>query len=103
MVVKCCEVCLNVNETSTFTSAFTVETHIINHKFNCNEKCSVYLLTCNCCKKQYMGQQPTNSVLDVTIIKVIVGNINAVKHKCSNTYMSVFAVATIIVLEVMCQ
>ena len=50
-----------------------------------------------------MGQQPTNSVLVGTIIKVIVGNINAVKHKCSNTYMSVFAVATIIVLEVMCQ
>ena len=32
------------------------ENYIINHKFNCNDKCLVYLLTCNCCKKQYVGQ-----------------------------------------------
>ena len=50
------EVCLNVNETSTFDSTVTGETYIINHKFNCNDKCLVYLLTCNCCKKQYVGQ-----------------------------------------------
>ena len=50
------EVCLNVNETSTFASTVTGETSIINHKFNCNHKCLVYLLTCNCCKKQYVGQ-----------------------------------------------
>ena len=53
---KRCEVCLNVNETSTFDSTVTGETYIINHKFNCNDKCLVYLLTCNCCKKQYVGQ-----------------------------------------------
>ena len=51
-----CEVSLNVNETSTFASTVTVKTYIINHKFNCNEKCLVYLLTCNCCKKHYVGQ-----------------------------------------------
>ena len=28
----------------------------INHKFNCNDKCLVYLLTCNRYKKQYVGQ-----------------------------------------------
>ena len=38
-----------------------------------------------------------NSVLDGTIIKVIVGNINVVRHVCNNTYMSIFAAATIIV------
>ena len=53
---KRCEVCLNVNETSTFASTVTGEIYIINHKFNCNDKCLVYLLTCNCCKKQYAGQ-----------------------------------------------
>ena len=53
---KRCEVYLNVNETSTFASTVTGETYIINHKFNCNDKCLVYLLTCNCCKKQYVGQ-----------------------------------------------
>ena len=49
---KRCEVCLNVNETSTFASTVTGETYIINHKFNCNDKCLVYLLNCNCYKKK---------------------------------------------------
>ena len=53
---KRCEVCLNANETSTFISTVTGETYIINHKFNCTDKCLVYLLTCNYCKKQCMGQ-----------------------------------------------
>ena len=39
-----------------------------------------------------------NSVLDETIIELIVGNINVVKHVWNNTYMSIFAAATIIVL-----
>ena len=38
---KRCEFCLNVNETSTFTSTVTAETYIINQKFNCNDKCLV--------------------------------------------------------------
>ena len=42
---KRCEVCINVNETFTFTSTFTGETFIINHKFDCNTRCLVYLLT----------------------------------------------------------
>ena len=37
---KRCELCLNVNETSAFTSTVTGETYIINHKFDCNGKCS---------------------------------------------------------------
>ena len=51
-----CEVCVNSNETSTFTSTVTGETYIINHRFNCSEKCLVYLLTCNKCKTQDVGQ-----------------------------------------------
>ena len=39
-----------------FASTVTAETYIINHKFNCNDKCLVYLLICNCCKKQYLDQ-----------------------------------------------
>ena len=53
---KRCEVCDNVTETSTFTSTVTQNTYKINHQFNCNEKCPVYLLTCNKCFKQYVGQ-----------------------------------------------
>ena len=40
----------------------------------------------------------TNSVLDATIIKTIIGNINVLKHVCNNIYTSIFAAATIIVL-----
>ena len=31
-------------------------TYKINHKFDCMEKCLIYLLTCNKCRKQYVGQ-----------------------------------------------
>ena len=73
-----CEVCLNVNEKYAFTSTVTGETYIINHKVNCNDKCLAYLLTCNCCRNQMWVKQSTNFVLDGSIIKVIVGNINVV-------------------------
>ena len=51
---KRCEVCINVNETSTFTSTVTGETYIINHRFDCIERCLVYLLTRNKWKMQYV-------------------------------------------------
>ena len=53
---KPCEVCININETSTFISTVTGETYTINHKSDCNERCLSYLLTCNKCKMQYVGQ-----------------------------------------------
>ena len=53
---KRCEVCINVNERSTFTSTVTGEPFIINHKFDCNTRYLVYLLTCCKHKIQYVGQ-----------------------------------------------
>ena len=50
---KRCEVCINVNETSTFTSTVTRETCIKNHTFDCNGRFLFYLLTSNKCKMQY--------------------------------------------------
>ena len=44
---KRCQTCHNVKETETFTSTTTGETFKINHKLNCNDKCLVYILTCN--------------------------------------------------------
>ena len=44
---KRCEVCINVNQTLTFTSTVTGETYIINQTFDCNERCLGYFLTCN--------------------------------------------------------
>ena len=39
-------------------STYTViqNTCKINHQFNCSKKCVVYLLTCNKCFKQYIGE-----------------------------------------------
>ena len=53
---KRCKVCLNVQETSYFSSSVTNETYKINHQFECNEKCLVYSLTCKKCLKHYVGQ-----------------------------------------------
>ena len=53
---KRCEVCINVNETSTFTSTVTAETFLINLKFDCNARCLVYFLTCRKYKILSVGQ-----------------------------------------------
>ena len=53
---KHCAVYLNVQETC-FSSAVTNKIYNkINHQFECNKKCLVYLLTCKKCLKQYVGQ-----------------------------------------------
>ena len=51
-----CQVCLNVNEADTFTSAVTKKTYKINHNFDCSDKCLIYLLTCKKCLIQYVGK-----------------------------------------------
>ena len=47
---KRCEVCKYITETDTFTSSITGETYEINHRLDSDDKCLVYLLTCNKCK-----------------------------------------------------
>ena len=51
-----CEVCLNIQETDTFTRTTTGESFKINHKLNCDDNCLIYLLTCKCCGQQYVGE-----------------------------------------------
>ena len=46
---KRCEVCDVISETDTFSSTVTCENFKINHEFNCNEKCLVYLATYKIC------------------------------------------------------
>ena len=48
--------CKYITETDTLTSTVTGEAFKIDHLFDCNEKCIVYLMTCSKCKKQYTGQ-----------------------------------------------
>ena len=47
------QTCHNVIKTETLTETETFKT---NHKLGCNDKCLVYLLICNVCLKQYVGQ-----------------------------------------------
>ena len=39
-----------------FASNVTKEEYKINHCFDCNENCFIYLFTCKVCLKQYVGQ-----------------------------------------------
>ena len=50
-----CLTCNNIKEFDTFTSHVNKETFKINHHFNCNSKCLIYLFSCKVCGKQYFG------------------------------------------------
>ena len=47
---------MNVSETNTFTRNVTGETYEINHKLTCDDNCLIYLQSCKCCEKQYVGE-----------------------------------------------
>ena len=51
-----CQICTYVNETDSFTSMVRGETYKITHKFDCMEKCLIYLFTCSKYGKQYVCQ-----------------------------------------------
>ena len=53
---KRCQVCMNVAESNTSSSSVDKKQYVINHSFNCNDKCILYLLTSNKCKMQYVGK-----------------------------------------------
>ena len=94
---KRCEVCINVNETSTFTSTVTGETYIINNIFGCNERCLVYFLICNKCKMQYVGRLLTSSSQDGTITKKPQESMVRKLHVCNNICLTIFVPPVIVV------
>ena len=51
-----CEVYSNIESTDLVFSTVTGETFKINHCFNCDSKCLLYLITCRPCKLQSTGQ-----------------------------------------------
>ena len=69
-----------MNETNSFTSSVTKEEFKINHCFNCNEKCLIYLLTCKVCLKQYVGQTVDEFRLRWNFIRAITENTNVWNH-----------------------
>ena len=65
---KRCQVCLNVTEMDSFINTSTSKAYKINHRFNCGEKCFVYLLTFRVCLKQYVVQRWMSSEIGETTI-----------------------------------
>ena len=53
---KRCQVCNNITEADSITCSNDQTNFKINHRFDCNERCLIYLITCNGCLKQYVGQ-----------------------------------------------
>ena len=49
------QVCKSINITDKFTSFTTKRMYKISHSFDCSHKCLIYLLSCNSCGKQYVG------------------------------------------------
>ena len=91
---KRCEVCVNICETDTFASTVTGETFKINHKLNCDDKCLIYLFTCECCGKQL--EKPLGSLgSGGTTIDVMTGNILGMRIVFRNIYLDIFIVGNI--------
>ena len=51
-----CQFCKNINVKDTFDSFTTKKSYKINHKFDSNDKCLIYLFSCRTCGKQYTGK-----------------------------------------------
>ena len=93
-----CQICTYVTETDSFTSK--TETYKTNHKFDCMEKCLIYLFTCNKCRKQYAGQTVdtfryrwNNYRLLITLV-----NMRMAYHACKNICTNIFVIVNIVVL-----
>ena len=50
-----CQTCLNVENTDIFQSFVTKESYNINHKFDCDSKCMIYLFSCKAFGLQYVS------------------------------------------------
>ena len=55
-----CQVFTSIQVTDTFSSFVTKSAYKINHNFNCNSKCLIYLVNCKTCGKQYTGKTVDN-------------------------------------------
>ena len=51
-----CQLCTSIQVTDTFSGFVTKSSYKINHNFNSNSKCLIYLLIYKTCSKQYTGK-----------------------------------------------
>ena len=50
-----CETCYNIKQTDTFESFVTKKVYKINHSFNWDSQCMIYLFSCKVCGIQYVS------------------------------------------------
>ena len=98
-----CQVCTYVNETDSVTSTVTGKTYKINHKFECMEKCLIYLLTCKKCRKQYVGQTVDTFRYRWNNYRSNSRSMRMAYHARKNTCMNIFMIVNIVVFLMMYQ
>ena len=52
-----CQVCKNIKVIDTSDSFTRRKSYKINHKFDCNDKCLIYVFGCRTCSKQYTSKK----------------------------------------------
>ena len=57
---RCCTQCTTINDSNHFTSTTISSVHKINQELSCTSKDVVFLITCQECKAQYVGQKCAN-------------------------------------------
>ena len=67
-----------------FTRFATEKTYKINHGFDCNDKCLIYMSSCRSGGKQYVGNTTDHLEVDGITIKVMLDNLRIVTWKMSN-------------------
>lgn len=81
-------VCMTVGETPMFACSVAHDTYNINHQFNCNDRCLIYI-TC----KHYdlvnllICQTSKSSNVDEIIIMTIPENFSVLKLACRNIFL----------------
>ena len=96
------QICTYFNETDSFTSVVIGQTYKINHRFDCMEKCLTCLLTCNKCRKQYVGQTVDNFCYRWNNYRYN-SRMSMTEHACRSTCTSIFMIVNILVFLIMSQ
>ena len=88
---------INVTETNTFTSKVIIKTYRINHEFNCEENCVVYLLTFNTVVFSMLGKLLLTFVTDGAVIRINVENFHVIKI----VYKSIYMITMCLVIKIL--
>ena len=87
-----CQVCLNVSETETFTSAVTHMSYKINYNFDCNEKCLYIFWHVRLLLSSMLAVPQIVSDIFGTITNVMTENVREGRLVCKNIFLNILIV-----------